>query len=368
MAAGAAPVGLDPLIAEAKQRARRRRLLALAAAGVIAAALLAVELAPSGTGGGGVHGTIPWVPTKPSTGPANPPLAPPCTAAQLHGSLDATGSSNDNGPTQEFGTIELVNRSSTACALVGSPSFSAEGWRTTRYRWGRNGDLDIPKDPLAPPVGSLRALRPGAHVLALLRVPGCTQSFGDTRPLRAVSLAAPAGGQITFDPPVSTFVSCNAPAGTTVRVTPYVPYVPMSEKRSTELPLSARIVHTGSDSRFYYGTVGRNGKEIGDPNVATAAGPGKWFSYTVVLKNRGSGVFRFGATCPSYTESVGGGEAVAYVLNCHPVGSIDPGRSVRFAMRARLPRTPRDNNVQLDWTLSPHTYNPPFAEAGLVRP
>jgi|GEM_PF-1518186 len=361
----APPVGLDPLIAEAKQRARRRRLLALAAAGLIAVAILAIELAPSGSGGG-AQGTIPWLPAKPSIGPANPPLAPPCTAAQLHGSLDAAGSSNDNSPTQEFGTIELVNRSSTACALVGSPSFSAEGWRTTRYRWSQNGDLDIPSDPLAPPVGSLRAFSPGAHVLALLRIPGCVQNLSDRKPLRALALAAPGGGAITFDRATSTIVSCNASAGTTVRVTPYVPYVP-TEKRSSHLPLSARIFHTGSDRRFYYGTVTPSGKEIGDPNVATAARPGGWFSYTVVLENRGSSVFRFGATCPSYTESVGGSKDVAYVLNCHPVGSIAPGKSVRFTMRARLPRTPRDNNVQLLWTLAPHTYNPPEANAGVVR-
>jgi hypothetical protein len=356
-------ISADPLIAEAKQRARRRRLLALAAAGLIAAGLLVFDLAPSGSGGG-VHGTIPWLSTKPSVGPANPPLAPPCTATQLHGSLDATGSSNDRGPTQEYGTIELVNRSSTACALVGSPSFSAEGWRMTRYRSGKNGDLDIPRDPLAPPVGSLRALRPGAHVLALLRVPGCTQAMGDARPLRALALAAPAGGQITFAPPSSTFVSCNAPAGTTVKVTPYVPYVPTSKKRSSELPLSARIVHTGSDRRFYYGTIGRNGKDIGDPNVA--AGAGRWLSYTVVLKNRSTDVFRFGATCPSYTESVDR-KSVAYVLNCHPVGAIDPGKSVRFAMRVRLPRHPPGHwQAQLYWELSPHSYNPPAAGAAVV--
>lgn len=234
----------------------------------------------------------------------------------------------------------------------------------SRYRWGRDGDMFIPNDPLAPPVGSLRALRPGAHVLALLRVPGCTQDLSDARPLRALSLAAPAGGQITFGPPSSTFVSCNAPAGTTVRVTPYVPYVPVSEKRSSELPLSARIVRTGSH-RFYYGTIGENGKEIGDPNVA--AGAGRWLTYTVVLKNHSNATFRFGATCPSYTESVDN-KYVAYVLNCHPVGSIDPGKSVRFAMRIRLPRHPRGHwQAQLDWTLSPHSYNAPNAAAAVVR-
>jgi len=225
--------------------------------------------------------------------------------------------------------------------------------------------MDIPYDPLAPPVGSLRAFPPGAHVRALLRVPGCTQALGDAKTLRALSLAAPGGGQIAFDRFTSTFVSCNAAAGTTVRVTPYVPYVP-TEKRSSHLPLSARIVPTGSDHRFHYGTISPSGKEIGDPNVA--AGAGKWLAYTVVLKNRGSSVFRFGATCPSYTESVVPNKDVAYVLNCHPVGSIDPGKSVRFAMRVRLPsHTPGSWQAQLFWVLSPHSYNPPAAGAAVVH-
>ena len=97
-----------------------------------------------------------------------------------------------------------------------------------------------------------------------------------------------------------------------------------SRRRRSGVPSSAERSDRPNrfGHRFYYGTIGRNGKEIGDPNVA--AGAGRWLSYTVVLKNHSAATFQFGATCPSYSESVDN-DYVAYVLNCHPVGSIAPG-------------------------------------------
>ena len=142
----ALPLGLDPLIAEAKQRARRRRLLVLAAAGLIAAGLLAFELAPSRTGGGHTARSRGCRRNRASARRTRR-FAAPCTATQLHGSMDATGSSNDRGPTQEFGTIELVNRSSTACALVGSPRFSAEGWPDDSLPVGPGRNPGYPQRP-----------------------------------------------------------------------------------------------------------------------------------------------------------------------------------------------------------------------------
>ena len=107
---------LDPLIAEAKQRARRRRLLALAAAGLLIAGA-AVGLSQSGSGG--TPGAIPWLPTKPNIGSAHPPLAPACTARQLRatGFFQAAAGSL-------AGPIDVVNTSSHACALIGRPQLS----------------------------------------------------------------------------------------------------------------------------------------------------------------------------------------------------------------------------------------------------
>jgi hypothetical protein len=66
----ALPLEADPLIAEAKQRARRRRLIAAAAllaAGGVAGGVLA--LGGSGTAS---PGRIPWLPARPHLGPAKP--------------------------------------------------------------------------------------------------------------------------------------------------------------------------------------------------------------------------------------------------------------------------------------------------------
>jgi len=333
--ASALPLEVDPLIAEAKQRARRRRLLVLIAAGLVAAGLLAFELAPTSTGGG-ANGAIPWLPTLPNTGPANPPLAAPCTAAQLHATLFVQGAAGNLAA-----GIHLMNRSSTACALVGRPNVSLAGWRVTRWRQ-RGGALAY--DPLAPPIGSLRALRRGEHVSVLLWIPGyCRMDPAVKSHPRPLVLTAPGGGTVALNH--ATFLSCNAPAALPVQATRYTPFVPQGMP-SSELPLSARIVSSGPRDV--------NGKRVVGPTLVAHAG--SWLSYTVVLKNHSGRVLRFGKTCPSYTE--GFTRQVGYVLNCHPVGAIGPGKSVRFAMRIRVP-THVDNLSALGWWLAPHSYNAP---------
>jgi hypothetical protein len=62
----APPYAIDPLIAEAKERARRRRLFLLAAMGLLAVSLAGIELRGHGTSGS--PGAVPWLPTKPSFG------------------------------------------------------------------------------------------------------------------------------------------------------------------------------------------------------------------------------------------------------------------------------------------------------------
>jgi hypothetical protein len=88
---------------------------------------------------------------------------------------------------------------------------------------------------------------------------------------------------------------------------------------------------------------------------------GAWLSFTVVLTNRSRRLFTFGRGCPVYTEQWGLAQPQAFVLNCRPVGSIGPGRSARFAMRILVPRHARLYSSAFDWTLAPHTWNPPQA-------
>jgi hypothetical protein len=349
--------GVDPLIAEAKQRARRRRLLALAAAGLVVACAVGVDLAASG-GTAGTPGTIPWLPTRPSLGPAHPPLAPACTASQLHASLFMQGASMSL-----VGPISIVNRSSQPCSLLGRPKLSFAGatskWRETPWT---NGSFSIPFDPLAPPVGSLRALRPGEHVSVQLWWSnwcgrGAKPGGSATLPPTAMVLTAPGGGRILLHNALRrSFFSpvCNGGAGSSsvLQAGKFTPFVPQGPP-SSHIPLKASIV-SGQPVTI-------KGEKLRPPTFV--AKPGSWLSFTVVLTNASAEPFRFGRTCPAYTEDWGGvARAQAYVLNCRPVGAIAPGRSVKFAMRIRVPNTKLPVPA-FGWTLAPHSYDAPSAMA-----
>jgi hypothetical protein len=347
----ALPFEIDPLIAEAKQRARRRRLLVAAAAAVATGAIVGGVLA---FGAPGSSGLVPWLPTKPQLGAANPPLAPACAASQLAATLSLQGATGSLA-----GGITITNRSSQPCALVGRPKLSFAGatskWRETRWHGGAN----IPFDPLAPPLGSLRALAPGRHVsVGIWWSNWCgagSRPNGDSgQPPAAMVLAAPGGGQIRLHNGLNPLLgapACYASPSTlsTTRFTPFVPQGPPS----SALPLKARIVSGPA--------IVLNGKHIGEPSLEARAG--SWLSYTVVLTNPSRHTFTFGRTCPAYAEGIGAVQNQAYILNCHVVGSIGPGRSVRFAMRVRVPAHSELPLPALGWTLAPHSWNPPGALA-----
>jgi hypothetical protein len=77
MATDALPLGLDPLIAEAKERARRRRLLALGAVVVVAAAAVGTTLGTRSASGNslGMCATVPsgWLEKTVNEPSLNPP-------------------------------------------------------------------------------------------------------------------------------------------------------------------------------------------------------------------------------------------------------------------------------------------------------
>jgi hypothetical protein len=345
----ALPLEADPLIAEAKQRARRRRLTA-------AAALLAVGLAVGGAlafSPAGGSGEVPWLPTRPQLGPANPPLAPACKASQLGATLGLQGATQNLA-----GTIEIRNRSASPCSLVGRPKLSfadaTSKWRQTRGQAGF-----FPPDPLAPPRSSLRALAPGGWAsIGLFWSNWCGRGSSDNgnsgEPPAALVLSAPGGGAIRMAqngigggrrplgaPP------CNAAVASTLSATRFTPVIPQGTVRS-ELPLRARMV---SDEHL----------PVEGDQPGFLAKPGTWLSYTVVLTNRSRRPFTFGRSCPVYIEQIGLAPAQAFVLNCRPVGSIGAGRSVRFAMRIHVPPHPSLSAPAFDWILAPHTWNAPQA-------
>jgi len=338
-------IALDPLIAEAKQRARRRRLLLLVAVGLLTAGALGVELA--GSGSSGTAGPVPWLPTKPDLGQADPPLAPPCSAAQLRGTLGIQGAAGNLG-----GPIWLTNTSHRACSLVGRPRLAFVGatsaWRITR--WQGNSVFGGPAsyDPLTPPPTSLRALAPGRSAATyVLWSNWCgtgSRPAGDSgKPPSAISVTAPGGGRLVLTrdfhgrlgaPP------CEAAAPSRMAVSAFTPYVPEGPP-SSALPLTARITSVG------------------------VLRLGAWLSYIVVLRNHSSRSFSFGPACPAYYESFGL-RPVAYVLNCRAVRSIAPHGSARFAMRIVVPRHARPNT--LTWILAPHSWNGVLAQRYTGRP
>lgn len=351
------PFDVHPLIAEAKRRARRRRLLL---AGI---ALLAVGAGPGialTAGAGGAGGEVPWLPTRPQLGPASPPLAPPCTASQLHATLSLQGA------TQTLvGGVLLSNRSRQPCSLLGRPKLSFAGatsrWRLTAW----TGSTNLPHDPLAPPAGSLRALVHGRDVQIGISWSnwcgrGSRPDGNAGSPPAAIVLTAPGGGAIRLDrnSPGRRSVGlsappCNASAASTLAATRFTPFVPQLPP-SSHLPLRARIV-SGAQ-------IVEHGKTIPEPGMI--ARRGSWHSYTVVLTNTSRRSFRFGRKCPVYTEGFGGlASQQAYVLNCRPVGSLAPGGSARFAMRIHVPRHLPLSSPSFGWMLAPHTWNPPQALA-----
>jgi hypothetical protein len=131
-----------------------------------------------------------------------------------------------------------------------------------------------------------------------------------------------------------------------------MPFVPTGP-RSTALPLNA-WVHSPAGRRTSV-----------PPTLVAHAG--SWLSFTVVLTNTSKHAFRFGPTCPSYTEGVVATwmqQNQAYVLNCHGVGAIEPRQSVRFAMRVHVPAGAKDYDF-LWWTLAPHSHNAPVTSASV---
>ena len=351
-------IALDPLIAEAKRRARRRRWFAMAAAGLIAAGVLAVELAPS-PGGGGVHpanGTIPWLPTNPNLGPANPPLAPACTASQLRASLTLKG-----GATDLIGWMALVNRSSQRCSLLGRPRLSfanaTSRWREKRWKPNRSDEMWF--DAISPPRGTLRALAPGAHVSVQLIWSNWCGARAKSIPMgvttqapTAITLTLPSGEQKRMRVVDGPFCTGGPGSVSTLAAGDFKPFFPPG---GPTFPEETPRILAGPQVRI-----------TRDYGPVMTAHPGGWISYTVALTNRSRHTFGFGRTCPQFMEGFDWARPHVYVLNCHGVGPVAPGQSVRFAMRIRVPRHPADLGV-LRWTLAPNVTGSDIAAAANLR-
>ena len=143
-----------PRVAEVPGRVRRSRQWRDRVATTVV--LLSVGLART-TALATPSPAIPWLDRQPPRAGAHPALAPPCRAANLGTRLFLQGATGSL-----VGGVALTNRG-PACALVGWPgaSFAGPAAQATHWQVRKVPGVGEGADPLADPVGSLRALAHG---------------------------------------------------------------------------------------------------------------------------------------------------------------------------------------------------------------
>jgi hypothetical protein len=315
------------------------------------AALVALALAPLASASS--PPIVPWLNQRPVKAPPNPPLAPPCKAADLRTHLFLQGATGSL-----VGGITLLNAGATACSLVGRPSFSFTGAAAAAERWRvkKLAASSAPPDVLADPPGSLRALQPGKSAGIQLFWsnwcgPGAVATGASGAPPDAIVLGLASGTRISVR--VTQAPRCDAPQyPSTVSVGPLTPterHLP----ESSRLPL--RVVVAGSRT-----------VPVKPGLRAFRVHRGERFRYVVAVSNTGAAGFRFPRTsCPSYIEDLTPWPEQTYVLNCRAAWTIAPRATMLFAMEIEVPATARLGIASLTWELAPKTYEAPFASAAL---
>ena len=321
----------------------RRRCGAAAVALVLAAAASA-SAAPA---------VVPWTSTRPAKAAANPPLAPPCRAEHLRAQLLLQGATGSL-----VGGVDLLNAGAGPCSLLGRPTvaFTGPAAAVEPVQVERVAASPTPLDVLADPPGSLRALQPGKSAEVSLFWsnwcgPGAAPTGASGTPPEALALGLASG--TTVDIPLTRAPRCDDPQSpSTLSVGPFTP-APRQLPRGSRLPLRVAIV-------------GTRPVQVKPGLRAFRVRPGELFRYEVAVTNTSTTTFRFApSSCPAYIEQLAPAPPQAYVLNCRPVGTIEPGATVRFAMQLRIPAGTRAGNQSLTFQLAPKTFAAPFAPAAL---
>jgi hypothetical protein len=287
-----------------------------------------------------VAGVIPWIPAVPRAVPV-PPIAPPCRSVALEAQLGLQGATGSLA-----GGVSLRNRAGEPCSLRGRVE--------ARFLDGSD-PAGVHLTTLAPqrpepgvPLPSLRALRRGES--AFVRI-WWSNWCGEPSPTR-LGLRLPSGDVIDLTLGTGG-PRCDAPASpSSLAIGPAEPR-PAQPKPSTRLPLAAAMVEQ---------------ERLGAKVIPTVYGRrGRSAVYHVALTNTSPRPFHFGASCPIYAEGTGLDQPVElHVLNCRPVGTMQPGSRVVFEMRIRIPPTLKPGRHALTWELAPARYLPPFAGGTIV--
>jgi len=282
---------------------------------------------------------VPWIAQRPVEATARPPLAPACRASQLRAELFLQGATGSL-----VGGVQLTNAGPGACALLGRPRVSFAGG-TDRVVVQASPAQSTPDDALVDPPGSLRALAPGKAASVSLWWSNWCGSVPT-----ALRLELPSGTAVVL--PLRRASRCDDPsAPSTIQVGPFQPAL-RHLGPSSRLPLVAAIL-------------GPRPVALKPGLRAFHARSGTILRFVVALTNTSPRPLSFGSSCPVYEESLDWPHSQVYVLNCRAAGPIPPHRSVRFAMRLRVPPPTRTGVSLLTWELAPTTYLPPSASAAV---
>jgi len=246
-------------------------------------------------------------------------------------------------------SIALANHSATACAVQGFPDLSLISKQGTALPLQEsndpggivgNGGRDIPIGVLQPNQPAPVPHQGGPNAYVLFEWYYC----GGTPPdIVAVDLTIPSSARSVRVPLLNEGLAwgpsrCDDPSqGRRLLVGPIQP--PAADQVVTQAPQW------------------RAGMHAPDQFVA-----GKTVDYTVTLTNISGAPIIFD-TCPTYDEGFTPDGLVAYQLNCGPVGTLQPGTSVTFAMRFTVPSKMPAGPEKFGWALRGAD---PLASAGKV--
>jgi len=143
---------------------------------------------------------------------------------------------------------------------------------------------------------------------------------------------------------------CDSPAAPSrISVKPFRPFLPQLPPTS-RLPLRLAIVAQRPIAV--------------NPGVrALRARRGTLLRYRIAVKNTSTAPYRFGKRCAAYVEQLAGSVPRAYVLNCRPAGTIEPGRSLLFEVALPVATATRLGSSELTFQLAPRTFEAPIAQA-----
>jgi hypothetical protein len=310
--------------------------------------LLAIALIASSCGAAMKTGVasqptpVPWIGTKPVSmmlpTPSPTPIPPGtqgCKADQLRAIFTGSGAATGG---QLTGSIVFGNRTGVPCVLEGVPGiqlFDAHGQQIpltvsgsteppSRIVLIRANTADIEGQPIQagrawvmivwpthdPATGACSPAPPQGTVLGF-HLPGGAGSF-------RVPIVDPRNGV--------TVAACGG----------YLSVTPFQATAAPETAPSPDPVHSLAI-------------ELDVPHSVAA---GTTLHYTVSLRNAGVQSVAFPAGCPVYGEWVPGFAKDFFVLNCGPVGAIQPGQSVSFAMELTVPRNTAPGGYTLYWNFA----------------